>query len=82
MHQVKGGSQQEGVTEAEGEMRAFLEAVLAAYEIHGVKDLALSKIGDVLKVKYGGTNGAKRVLGEIPIIKQAIMDIQTHLYQL
>ena len=71
----------EGLAEVEGEMRSFLEAVLAAYEIHGVDELALSKIGDFLKVKYGGTNGAKRVLGDIPIIKQAFMDIQTHLYQ-
>ena len=35
-----------GLVEADGEMRSFLEAVLAAYEIHGVDELALSKIGD------------------------------------
>ncbi|MDO7625136.1 MAG: hypothetical protein MUQ59_02565, partial [Loktanella sp.] len=61
-------------------MRVFLDAVLGAYEVHGVDELALSKIGDFLKVKYGGTNGAKRVLGEIPTIKRAFMDIQAHLY--
>ncbi len=70
----------QGLANFEGEMRAFLEAVLAAYEIHGVDELALTKIGDFLKVKYGGTNGAKRVLGEIPKIRQAFMDIQAHLY--
>jgi type I restriction enzyme R subunit len=73
-------ARQEGLPDFEGEMRSFLEAVLTAYEIHGVDELALSKIGDFLKVKYGGTNGAKQVLGEIPKIKQAFMDIQTHLY--
>ncbi|MBT0958672.1 DEAD/DEAH box helicase family protein [Alphaproteobacteria bacterium KMM 3653] len=71
-----------GLADAEGEMRSFLEAVLAAYEVHGVDELALSKIGDFLKVKYGGTNGAKRVLGDIPIIRKAFMDIQAHLYRL
>jgi type I restriction enzyme R subunit len=69
-----------GLKEVDGEMRSFLEAVLAAYEVHGVDELALSKIGDFLKVKYGGTNGAKRVLGGIPAIRQAFVDIQTHLY--
>lgn len=69
-----------GLTDQKGEMRSFLEAVLAAYEIHGVDELALSKIGDFLKVKYGGTNGAKRALGEIHEIKRAFMDIQAHLY--
>ena len=63
-------------------MRAFLEAVLAAYEVHGVDELALSKISDFLRVRYGGTNGAKNALGAIPEIKQAFMDIQTHLYAL
>ena len=70
----------QGLANFEGEMRSFLQAVLAAYEIHGVDELALTKIGDFLKVKYGGTNGAKRVLGEIPTIRQAFMDIQAHLY--
>ncbi|MGB4113457.1 MAG: type I restriction-modification enzyme R subunit C-terminal domain-containing protein [Yoonia sp.] len=70
----------DSLANVEGEMRVFLDAVLGAYEVHGVDELALSKIGDFLKVKYGGTNGAKRVLGEIPTIKRAFMDIQAHLY--
>ncbi|MDA9789628.1 helicase-related protein [Amylibacter sp.] len=69
-----------GLSEIDGEMRSFLDAVLTAYEKQGVEELALTKIGDFLKVRYGGTNGAKRVLGGIPEIKQAFMDIQTHLY--
>jgi type I restriction enzyme R subunit len=69
-----------GLSATDGEMRSFLESVLAAYERHGVEELALTKIGDFLRVRYGGTNGAKRALGEIPTIKRAFMDIQTHLY--
>lgn len=73
-------ARQSGLAGFEGEMRSFLESVLSAYEIHGVDELALTKIGDFLKVRYGGTNGAKRALGEIPEIKKAFMDIQSHLY--
>ena len=69
-----------GLVDLDGEMRAFLESVLTAYEVHGVDELALNKIGDFLKVKYGGTNEAKRALGAIPEIKQAFMDIQAHIY--
>lgn len=69
-----------GLAGIEGEMRNFLEAVLTAYEIHGVDELALSKIGDFLRVRYGGTNGAKRKLGAIPEIKRAFTDIQAHIY--
>ena len=68
------------MVDLDGEMRAFLEAVLTDYEVHGVDELALNKIGDFLKVKYGGTNEAKRALGAIPAIKQAFMDIQAHIY--
>ncbi|MGJ8561844.1 MAG: EcoAI/FtnUII family type I restriction enzme subunit R [Litorimonas sp.] len=73
-------ARQTGLLEVQGEMRAFLDSVLSAYETHGVEELALGKIGDFLKVRYGGTNGAKAALGNIPQIKQAFMDIQGHLY--
>jgi len=69
-----------GLSNIEGEMRSFLEAVLNAYEIHGVDELALTKIADFLRVRYGGTNGAKHLLGGLPQIKQAFAEIQTHLY--
>ena len=68
------------LTEIDGKMRLFLEAVLAAYERHGVDELVLSKVSDFLRVRYGGTNGTKRVYGEIPKIKKAFTDIQVHLY--
>lgn len=68
------------LNETKCEMRALLEACLVAYEIHGVDELALTKISDFLRMHYSGTNGAKRGLGEIGMIKQAFMEIQTHLY--
>ncbi len=69
-----------GLAGIDGEMRSFLEAVLGAYEVHGVDELALSKIGDFLRVRYGGMNGGKRALGEIPKIKQAFTEIQAHIF--
>jgi len=73
-------ARENGLSGVEDEMRSFLEAVLSAYEVHGVDELALSKISDFLSVRYGGMNGAKKVLGDIPKIKQAFIDIQTHIY--
>lgn len=67
-------ARENGLTGLESEMKAFLEAVLNAYEVHGVEELALPKISDFLKVKYGGTNGAKRVLGDIPKIRRAFTE--------
>ncbi len=63
------------------EMRAFLDYVLEAYEKHGVDELASRKIADFLRIRYGGTNDAKRLLGPVPAIRDAFIAIQAHLYQ-
>jgi type I restriction enzyme R subunit len=63
------------------EMRAFLDYVLDAYERHGVDELASRKIADFLRIRYGGTNDAKRLLGPVPVIRKAFVAIQAHLYQ-
>ena len=63
------------------EMRAFLDYVLDAYERHGVDELASRKIADFLRIRYGGTNDAKRLLGPVPAIREAFIAIQSHLYQ-
>ena len=65
----------------EDEMRGFLDYVLTAYEVHGVGELATGKIADFLRVRYGGTNDAKRRLGSVAEIRQAFVSIQRHLYQ-
>ena len=63
------------------EMRAFLDYVLEAYERHGVDELASRKIADFLRIRYGGTNDAKRLLGPVPTIREAFVAIQAHLYR-
>ena len=61
-------------------MREFLDYVLRAYDTHGVAELAPTKIADFLRIRYGGTNDAKRLLGPISTIRSAFFQIQAHLY--
>ena len=65
----------------EPEMRRFLDYVLQAYEVHGVGELSLRKISDLLRIRYGGTNDAKAALGSIAEIRRAFVDIQGHLFR-
>ena len=62
-------------------MREFLDYVLRAYENHGIAELAPSKIADFLRIRYGGTNDAKRRLGPVPTIRDAFVGIQAHLFR-
>ncbi|WP_299703538.1 EcoAI/FtnUII family type I restriction enzme subunit R [uncultured Tateyamaria sp.] len=69
-----------GLAGYEAEMKDFLAYVLSSYAARGVDELDLKKIGDFLKIKYGGTNDAKRVLGSVAEIRTAFVEIQSHLY--
>lgn len=64
----------------ETEMREFLDYVLRAYETHGINELALAKLPDFLRIRYGGTNDAKAVLGPVPAIRSAFVEIQGRLF--
>ncbi|WP_327203976.1 type I restriction-modification enzyme R subunit C-terminal domain-containing protein [Palleronia rufa] len=65
----------------EVEMRQFLDYVLQAYADHGVEELSLGKIRDFLRIRYGGTNDAKAVLGSVADIRKAFVAIQGHLFR-
>lgn len=45
------------------------------------RELEPQRIGDFLRIRYGGTNDAKRVLGSVEQIRGAFFDIQRHLFQ-
>jgi type I restriction enzyme R subunit len=62
-------------------MRKFLEYVLQAYQSQGIDELQPRRIGDLLRIRYGGTNDAKRALGPAEEIRGAFFDIQRHLFQ-
>lgn len=76
-----GAARAKGMDGYQREMRGFLDYVLGAYERHGVDELASRKIADFLRIRYGGTNDAKRLLGPVPAIREAFIAIQAHLYQ-
>jgi type I restriction enzyme R subunit len=70
----------DGLNGYEREMRSFLDYVLEAYEKDGIEELSLDKLPDFLRIRYGGTNDAKRLLGSIPDIQNAFVDIQRRLF--
>lgn len=65
----------------EHEMRGFLDYVLEAYRRQGIDELAPNKLADFLRIRYGGTNDAKRILGPIPQIRSAFVDLQGYLFR-
>ncbi len=70
-----------GLSGYEPEMRQFLNYVLRAYEFHGIDELASGKLADFLRIRYGGTNDAKRALGSVGDIRNAFIGIQGHLFR-
>jgi len=58
-----------GLDGYEAEMREFLDYVLHAYETQGIRELEPRRISDFLRIRYGGTNDAKRVLGSVEQIR-------------
>ena len=65
----------------ESEMREFLDFVLQSYSVQGIRELEPGRLGDFLRIRYGGTNDAKKKLGSVADIRQAFFDIQKHLFQ-
>jgi type I restriction enzyme R subunit len=74
------GAKTTGLDGHQTEMREFLSYILQAYELQGIDELAPHRISDFLQIRYGGTNDAKRVLGSIPTIRNAFIEIQKHLF--
>ncbi len=70
-----------GMDGYEIEMREFLDFVLQSYASQGIRELEPRRISDFLRIRYGGTNDAKRALGSIEQIRGAFIDIQRHLFQ-
>lgn len=79
--QRAGAARSSGLGGYELEMRRFLDYVLQGYEAHGVEELSLRKVSDLLRIRYGGTNDAKAALGSVAEIRRAFVDIQGHLYR-
>ena len=70
-----------GMAGYEAEMRDFLDFVLQSYSVQGIRELEPGRLSDFLRIRYGGTNDAKKKLGSVTEIRQAFFDIQKHLFQ-
>ena len=58
----------------------FLSFVLAQYVDHGIDALSSDKLASLLETKYGTVQDGVRQLGSIPVIRNAFIDFQQHLY--
>ncbi|MCT8970792.1 DEAD/DEAH box helicase family protein [Microbaculum sp. A6E488] len=69
-----------GMTDADGDMKDLLLAILAAYEARGESELATKKLGTFLTARYGSVSEGKEKLGGLATVKDAFRNMQTSLY--
>lgn len=62
-------------------MSAFLSYVLESYVEHGEKNLDRSKLSDFVKLKYGTARECAAELGGMPVVIDAFVEFQRHLYR-
>lgn len=60
---------------------AFLDFVLSQYVAEGVDELALEKLGDLLKLQYGALGDAIDTLGPVDEIRGLFTGFQRYLYK-
>ena len=68
------------VDEFEEDEAMFLKFVLGEYVDHGVEELDIGKLPNLLQLKYGGMNEAVSVFGAPAKINQIFVDFQRLLY--
>lgn len=70
----------DGMTDADGEMKDLLLAILGAYEARGESELATKKLGTFLTARYGSVSESKEKLGGLAAVKDAFRSMQKTLY--
>ena len=60
--------------------RDFISFVLRNYIQDGVDELDISKLGSIVKSKYGSEYSAEQLLGTVEDIRHVFVDFQQHLY--
>ena len=68
------------IDEYEEDEKLFLKFVLGEYVDHGVEELDVGKLPDLLQLKYGGMNEALSVFGTPAKINQIFVGFQRLLY--
>lgn len=68
-------------TEYDEKLQAFLEHVLAQYVNEGVGELDQAKLPEHVVLKYHSITDAREELGDMPVIRDAFIGFQRHLYE-
>ncbi len=62
------------------EQREFIDFVLEQYIEHGVSELSLEKLPDLLELKYKSLSEAEEQIGTIAAIREVFLEFQKYLY--
>lgn len=65
---------------SDDKQQEFIDFILSKYIEDGVSELAISKMGDLIKLKYNTIDDALEQLGSIPEIRQTFLGFQQFLY--
>lgn len=65
----------------DNEQKDFIEFVLSKYIETGVNELAEEKLPSLIKLKYGATSDATKILGTIADIRDVFITFQKSLYE-
>ena len=68
------------IDEFEEDEKLFLKFVLGEYVDHGVEELDVGKLPELLQLKYGGMNEAVSVFGAPARINEMFVGFQRLLY--
>ena len=79
-HERADNVRSDGMTDADGEMKDLLLAILGAYEARGESELATKKLGTFLTARYGSVSEGKEKLGGLAAVKDAFRSMQKTLY--
>ena len=79
-HERANDVRQDGLEEMDGELKALLLGILRAYEEQGEGELATTKLGSYLTVRYGGVGESRGHLGDPSVVRTAFRRMQASLY--
>ncbi|EEF79338.1 EcoAI/FtnUII family type I restriction enzme subunit R [Methylophaga thiooxydans] len=65
---------------ADPKQQEFIDFVLIQYIGHGVEELSLNKMSDLLELKYNSIHDAADYLGSTAVIREAFVGCQRYLY--
>jgi len=76
-----GGNRERILAGHNNKLQAFLDFVLSQYVKEGVDELDLTKLPDLLELKYQTVSDAATQLGNVKQIHEAFVGFQRHLYE-